>query len=90
MDTKLKSKHRLGIFLTWLLIIGAAAGMVSAYPYIWQRAVYWKEQRRDIEMEFAGTVCRIRYVDGRDSGGAGQEAFAVPGICTGAGNAFRE
>lgn len=53
MDTKLKSKHRLGIFLTWLLIIGAAAGMVSAYPYIWQRAVYWKEQRREIEMEFA-------------------------------------
>lgn len=53
MDTKLKSKHRLGIFITWLLIIGAAAGMVSVYPYIWQRAVYWKEQRQEIEMELA-------------------------------------
>lgn len=52
MDTKLKNKHRLGIFITWLLIIGAAAGMVSAYPYIWQRAAYWKEQRQESEMEY--------------------------------------
>ena len=46
MDTRLKNKHRLGIFLAWLLVIAAAAGMVSSYPYIWERAASWKTSER--------------------------------------------
>ena len=51
MDTRLKNKHRLGIFLAWLLVIAAAAGMVSSYPYIWERAASWKIQRETYETE---------------------------------------
>ncbi len=38
MDINLKNKHRLGVFLSWLLVVAAAAGMVCAYPYIKERA----------------------------------------------------
>ena len=51
MDTKLKNKHRLGVFLTWLLVIAAAAGMVGAYPYIWERAENWKTRYLTYEID---------------------------------------
>ncbi|MGI5947180.1 MAG: sensor histidine kinase [Lachnospiraceae bacterium] len=51
MDTKLKNKHRLGVFLTWLLVIAAAAGMVGAYPYIWERAENWKARYLTYEID---------------------------------------
>ena len=51
MDTKLKNKHRLGIFLTWLLVIAAATGMVGAYPYIWEQAENWKARYLSYEID---------------------------------------
>ena len=51
MDTKLKNKHRLGIFLTWLLVIAAATGMVGAYPYIWEQAENWKARYLTYEID---------------------------------------
>ena len=51
MDTRLKNKHRLGIFLTWLLVIAAAAGMVGTYPYIWERAENWKARYQVYETD---------------------------------------
>lgn len=51
MDTRLKNRHRLGIFLTWLLVIAAAAGMVGTYPYIWERAENWKARYQVYETD---------------------------------------
>ncbi len=51
MDIKLKNKHRLGIFLTWLLIIAAGAGMVCSYPYIQRMAREWETNNKKIVTE---------------------------------------
>lgn len=51
MDIKLKNRHRLGIFLAWLLIIAAAAGMVCSYPYIQRMARAWETDHENMVTE---------------------------------------
>ena len=53
MDTKLKNRHKLGIFLVWLVIIGSAVLMLCFYPGIVKDknrqknssgTMYWRDQ----------------------------------------------